>query len=339
MKNESNWGNELVSQQNDQFLDITQFDSAYNQNNFTAAFINAPELGNKLVGTMAGTAEWDQAKYASPEQQIIDANLQGKNITLSFGGATGIPLWIKAVDGGHSQNELNVEMLRLVNKFGARSVDYDIEGSNGANDGVNGRINTGIKMLVEATKYLRIQKPDLKVSLTLPVLGGRRQYGTPGLQTLGGLPWLNMFMEGIGTTFVTNAMAMDAGSWDYAPYLEMGKTGGGQFVIDAITAVKNQVMSAAAQYGNALTEEQAWGLTGATPMIGVNDMPEQILYPEGWQMVVDWAKDKQIGMLSYWSALRDQYGAGFDLYRNSELPGLEAFTFLDIALGHRVINY
>ena len=54
------------------------------------------------------------------------------------------------------------------------------------------------------------------------------------------------------------------------------------------------------------SQKELYGMLGVTPMLGVNDMKENVFKPAHAKQLVDWAKKKGVGFLSYWSFYRDK---------------------------------
>ena len=324
------------------------FTQATGLKSFTTAFIQQDgQVSDRIHGSLAGLdndqteAGMDFFENAKGYMDYIKEN--DGHITLSFGGAGGSPIWTFAAEHGFSQADLNAEMNRIIDLYDVDALDFDIEGAH-ANPEFPG-VEEGIKMLANSLVEIRNKKPNMKISMTLPVLGrgpngnDKETLWVTGLQAANGLGWVDVFMDKLGPTFITNAMSMDGGDLGFAYYSNM-EDGGAQFVIDSIAGdgngdngVKNQVKASAAKYGYTLTEAQAWALTGVTPMIGQNDTLPQRLYPDGWRKVVQFAKDKNMGMLSYWAGERDHYTGSTGPYNNIGIEGTKPFEYMAIAMG------
>jgi chitinase len=57
--------------------------------------------------------------------------------------------------------------------------------------------------------------------------------------------------------------------------------------------------------GTPKTEAEIWGMIGATPMIGQNDVPDEVFTVEDAQWLNDFAHRMGMGRISFWSANRD----------------------------------
>ena len=74
----------------------------------------------------------------------------------------------------------------------------------------------------------------------------------------------------------------------------------------ALTALQQQIQAAYHAAGTDLSDAQSWQLVGATPMIGQNDIPDEVFgLADAKQLVVVRAAHK-LGRLSMWSANRDK---------------------------------
>ena len=79
-----------------------------------------------------------------------------------------------------------------------------------------------------------------------------------------------------------------------------------QRVTDALTSLEHQVIDTYRVAGHALTDDQAWQLVGATPMIGRNDVADQRFELTDAQNLLNFARLHHLARLSMWSANRNQ---------------------------------
>jgi chitinase len=75
---------------------------------------------------------------------------------------------------------------------------------------------------------------------------------------------------------------------------------------DALTSLQRQVSDSYRTAGTVLSDDQAWQKVGATPMIGQNDVVDQIFSLADAQNLVGFAKLHHLARLSMWSGNRDQ---------------------------------
>ena len=59
-------------------------------------------------------------------------------------------------------------------------------------------------------------------------------------------------------------------------------------------------------YGAGPTNAQLWQMVGVTPMIGMNDLTDEVFDQAAAQQLETWAKQQGIGRISMWSLNRDQ---------------------------------
>ncbi|MEM9658559.1 MAG: Calx-beta domain-containing protein, partial [Planctomycetota bacterium] len=103
-----------------------------------------------------------------------------------------------------------------------------------------------------------------------------------------------------------NVMAMDYG--DAAAPNPEGQMG--RYAIQAGESLKTQLEGLYRDAGIPRSEAELYRMVGVTPMIGQNDVNTERFYQEDARQLLAWAEQKDIGMLSMWSATRDMAGAG-----------------------------
>lgn len=211
----------------------------------------------------------------------------GGDVRVSFGGANGTPIDARITD--HAA--LVAEYQRVINTYRLRSIDFDVEGYYLADAVSVARRSAAIKALQDAN-------PNLSVWFTLPVL--------PTGLTADGVAVLTSALNAGARIDGVNVMAMDYG--DGAAPNPSGKMG--DYAIAAATATHAQLKTLLAQKGLNLTDQQVWSRIGLTPMIGINDVQTEVFDLQEAAEVLAFAKQKDLGFLSFWSATRDHPGAG-----------------------------
>lgn len=210
---------------------------------------------------------------------------QGGDVIVSFGGATGTELALAC----STVSTLQAQYQAVIDKYNLTRVDFDVEGTALGNTTSIDRRNKAIAALQAAAASAG---KTLVVQYTLPVL--------PTGLTSSGLNLLqNAVINGVNIGIV-NVMTMDYGSY-YDPN-QMG-----QHAIDAMNATISQV---AALYGAAKTDAQVRSMIGVTPEIGLNDVTPEVFTLGDASTVVSAAESGGIGMLTFWSADRDQQCPG-----------------------------
>jgi hypothetical protein len=236
---------------------------------YNLAFITS---GGGCTPKWGGTQELEDNPVA---KQIEELRAQGGDVRISFGGAGGTELGL-ACD---SADELAEAYGKVIDTFGLKKADFDIEGAALPDTEANTRRAQAIARLQETHK-------DLDVSFTLPVLPeGLTPDGTGLLE--------NADENGVKISAV-NIMAMD-----YGPSYDGDM---GQYAIDATTATQKQVKTALGIDDDA----EAWRTVAVTPMIGVNDVNVEIFRPDDASEVKKFADEKNLGWLSMWSSTRDK---------------------------------
>ncbi|NLU71840.1 chitinase [Streptomyces sp. HNM0575] len=237
---------------------------------FTLAFI-APN-GGKCSPAWGGR----QALKSDPVAgQVADLRDQGGDVRVSFGGQSGNEL--ARVCG--SVDRLAQAYTKVVDAYGLTRLDFDLEGP-ALKDRKASRLRN------QAIVRLQRQKPNLKISYTLPVMPSGLGADARGVL-------VNAQKSGARIESV-NIMAMDYGT---------SFTGDmGRYAVSAATAAHKQIMPAL----GIRDEEEAWDSLSVTPMIGVNDVKGEVFRPQDAAELRKFAKQKEMGGLSMWSATRDQ---------------------------------
>ena len=257
--------------------DIVGMAAAAGLKALTMAFIQSNGNGGIGWGGL-GTISND----VFPNGSSVLSNVQGLqaelvNVTISFGGAAGIDPAVAAT----SASQLQAEYQSVINRYGVKSLDFDIEGSAIGNTAAN-------KLRDQAIKALELANPDLKVSYTIPVL-------PTGLITSGMNLLSQARADGVRIDTV-NIMTMDYGST---------VDNGGKMGLDAILAIQ-AVEGQLDSLGMSSTK------VGVTPDIGVNDIVSEVFTLADAQQLVSYAAtDSRVSELSMWSLNRDNgSGAG-----------------------------
>lgn len=195
------------------------------------------------------------------------------NVIISFGGAVGTELANSCGTVAGTQAGYQA----VIDYYGVRSLDFDIEGAGLSNSAITDIRNQAIAGLIKAN-------PGLTISYTLPVL--------PEGLTWDGVNLLKSAAKYGVKVDIVNLMTMD-----YGPNYDGNAMG--QHAINAAKAVVNQIASA--------------GLTarvGITPMVGINDVQSETFTIANAKEVQSYAKSNTntIGRLAMWSIARDNGG-------------------------------
>jgi hypothetical protein len=251
-------------------------------------------LGGGMENVMSGAGKNDVASFRAAGGRLI----------LSFGGASGTYL-----EGACSDDGMYNLIKSVIDSTGSHSIDFDVEGGQLGQTGLNTRRNNVVKRL-QATY------PDLYVSYTLPV----DPTGLPG----SALTLLRGANSAGARVSVVNIMAMDYGS---------GSDGGramGDLAISAANATFSQIKG----IFTGKTDAQLWAMIGVTPMIGVNDDNAEVFRQSDAQQLTSFAQQKGLGLLAYWAMQRDRTG-GND-YNNYSLVNTKPYEFYQIMAAAKV---
>ncbi|WP_327665924.1 chitinase [Streptomyces sp. NBC_00498] len=202
----------------------------------------------------------------------------GGDVRVSFGGQSGNELARTCT----SVSRLTSAYEDVIDHYKLTKVDFDIEG-----DALTDRASVDRRNRVVAA--LQRQYPGLDVSFTLPAL--------PRGITADGLSLLrNAKGHGVDIGSV-NAMAMNFGS-SPAPH-PRGRMG--KYAIDAAEATHAQLKDIVGG-----SDRAVWNRVAVTPMIGVNDIDEEVFTLSDAAELGAFAKSKGMAWVSLWSATRDR---------------------------------
>lgn len=231
---------------------------------YTAAFV----LGVGCTQIWGDTLPVGNDSYTDPE--IARARSEGASVIISSGGASGEPLaWTCA-----TQSSIDAGYQAVIDDYGVTQLDFDVEGAAVADTAAAAR-------QMQAMKDLKASNPNLRFSMTLPVL-------TSGL-TGDGVNILKAAKNAGIKIDVVNVMAMD--------YYAGTGTEMGQAALSAARATLAQMQSVDSGY--------TYANLGITPMIGKNDDGSTFTLADA-QTVESFAAQNGVGRLSFWSANRDQ---------------------------------
>lgn len=251
---------------------------------FTLAFVVADPQNKPAWG---GYAEYDVNGTAFDTQmrsQINALRALGGDVAVSFGGASGQELAQTITD----VNALASAYRSVIQAYGLTHIDFDIEGAAVADRASIDRRSQALAILEgEAAAAGK----ELNVRFTLPVL--------PTGLTADGLYVLQSAKKFGVKIDVVNVMAMDYG--DSAAPNPAGRMG--DYAIQAGQSLYGQLTQV---FGDSTTEAQRWSMVGITPMIGMNDIQNEVFDQQEARELLAWAQSKGIGLLSMWDLNRDR---------------------------------
>ncbi len=219
------------------------------------------------------------------DRRVARLQQLGGEATVSFGGAANSELAI----GCTSIDSLAAAYLAVIDRYAVDTIDLDVEGAEASEPRVAARRAQALRIV--AADRAEAGRP-LHIWLTLPV--GPDGLGPDGLEVLRAV-----LAAGVDVTGV-NAMVMD-----YGASLPAKRTMSAQAEL-SLNSLRQQVQDQWATAGKNLDDAQAWGRIGATPMIGQNDVIEEVFDLTDARRLVAFAEQHGLRRLSMWSANRDQ---------------------------------
>ncbi len=257
--------------------DLVALSSASGTTTFTLAFVvSSGDCSPAWGGVTPVGSPSDYIKRA-----ITVFRRAGHAVIISFGGEAGTEL----AESCSSVTTLETAYQEVVDTYGVYDLDFDIEGAAESN-------TASIAMRSGALALLQRDEASLghqvEVSLTLPVLPS----GFPDDEMA---VVRSAVAAGVHVS-IFNAMTMDYGGAVASP-VQMGV-----YAIDAARAVHHQLASVFPGYSSA----QLWEMVGITPMIGQNDVTDEVFTLSQAVQVAAFAAQEGIGRLSMWSVTRDQ---------------------------------
>jgi Cellulose binding domain len=225
------------------------------------------------------TPEWggvDSVGDNPVAAQIGALRAIGGDVRISFGGEGGQELALTC----STASQLEAAYQQVISAYHVTKVDFDVEGTALADAAANARRDQALAALQ--------QKDNLQISFTLPVIPSGLNPQDIALLT-------GAVQAGVRISAV-DIMTMDYGD-GVAP-----DPGGmmGTYAIQALTAADAQLAGLLGISGDA-----AWSKIAVTPMIGVNDISDEIFTLANARQLEAFAASKHLAWLSMWAASRD----------------------------------
>lgn len=235
--------------------------------------VRAFSLAFAIGGTGGCSPMWGgQIAIDNPKiiNQIREFRAAGGDVIVSTGGALGPYLESSCGSAGALANAYK----RVLSVTGSTHLDIDIESS------------IPVDAMNQALASLQRENPSITVSYTMMVQGD--DYGITN--ELGVNVLKSAVRNGVNVDIV-NPMTMDFGS----------SKAWGDAVISASEATVRQMKEVWPQK----SEQELYSMLGVTPMLGRND--NGALFDQNHaRQLVNWAKQKGVGHLAFWSIGRDK---------------------------------
>lgn len=218
------------------------------------------------------------------DRRIDTMRRDGAHVAVSFGGALNTELAVACA----SVSELAHAYEAVIDRYQVSTIDLDLEGTNLSDSAASARRASAIAQVQQKREDVG---GGLNVWLTLPT-------ATDGLTDQGLAVVRQMLEAGVDLTGV-NAMTMDYGT-------DLGGQTMADASISALTAIDTQLTSVYDELRIALPTGGAWALIGATPMIGQNDVVDEVFTLADARTLNEFATTKRLARMSMWSVNRDR---------------------------------
>lgn len=218
------------------------------------------------------------------ERRIARLQQQNGSVAISFGGQKNQELAVNCTDPGKLFNAYQ----SVVNQYNINTIDLDIEGPDLKDTAAASRRAIAIAQLQIQRRAVSKQ---FAVWVTLPVTPqGLDENGTNAVSQL-----LAHHVDLAGV----NVMTMD-----YGTSLVKGETMASASE-SALIQTERQLGILYQQAGVHLNNATLWTKMGATPMIGQNDVPDEVFTIADATELNQFALSHKLGRMSMWSANRD----------------------------------
>jgi chitinase len=239
--------------------------------------------GQPCEPSWGGSYELEQADAKlGLDGQVDTFRRAGNDVAVSFGGQRGTELAVACTD----EDALAAAYTAVINRYGIDTVDLDVEGAAAA-DPAASRRRAAVMARLQAE---RPADQPLKVWLTLPVSA---QGLTPEAEAS-----VETMLEAGAELAGINIMTMN-----FEP-LRPGQTML-EASVSAAEGTHRALKGLYEQAGKPLDDAVLWNKIGLTPMIGRNDVKDQVFSQEDAEGLNTFALERGIGRLSMWSLNRD----------------------------------
>lgn len=218
------------------------------------------------------------------DRRIARLRQQNGNVAVSFGGLANDELALKCTD----ETKLKAAYKAVIDRYDIDTIDLDLE-QQGLTD--QDAAKRRAKVIAQLQSEYRAKGDSLAVWVTLPVAPqGLTQDGTSAVSQL-----LDKDVDLAGI----NVMTMD-----YGDSLEKGMSmfDGSK---EALIQTHRQLSILYERAGLQLSDKTIWSKIGATPMIGQNDVRNEVFSTDDAKKFNDFAARQGVGRMSMWSANRD----------------------------------
>lgn len=226
----------------------------------------------------------EAAESLDLDRRIANFQLQGGRMAISFGGLLNSELAVLCTD----EDALSKAYQAVIERYNINTIDLDLEKEGLTNLEAAER---RARVITKLQKEYLANGRELAVWLTLPV--------APQGLTIDGTDVVAKVLESELDLAGVNVMTMDYGG-SKEPLDTMAEASK-----KALLETHRQLSVLYKLAGINLNSATIWGKIGATPMIGQNDVIEEVFSIEDAIALNAFAREKGIGRMSMWSANRD----------------------------------
>lgn len=218
------------------------------------------------------------------KERISNLRQHDGDVAISFGGLSNQELAVKCTD----KAKLKTAYKEVIEHYGIDTIDIDLE-----NDGLDDQQAAARRAsaLADLQSEMKATNQNLTIWLTLPI--------TPNGLTTASTKAVAQSLQNKVELAGINIMAMNFGdeSRDFASL--------GLAAQNALDQTHKQLGDLYRQTGITLSSSEIWSKIGVTPMIGQNDIANEVFSLDDAKAVNKFALQNKLGRVSMWSANRD----------------------------------
>jgi len=218
------------------------------------------------------------------DRRIAQLRSAGGDVMVSLGGQINDELAVTCTD----PDDLTEAYREIVERYDLSAIDLDIEGTAVADQAAAQR---RAEALATVQRERGADGDPLEVWLTLPV--------APTGLTGEAVDLVRTTLAGDVELTGVNVMTMDYGGAKAASQSMRAATE------QALRSTATQVADLYEEQGTKLSDAETWARVGATPMIGQNDVDDEVFTLADAEALAAFARDNGLGRVSLWSLNRD----------------------------------
>lgn len=226
----------------------------------------------------------DAAGELDLDRRIVRLRQTGRDVLVSFGGAINDELATVCTE----PEALEAAYGDVVERYDVTTIDLDIEGPALADREAHTRRAEAIAAIQETR---RGDGHELAVWLTVPVAES------------------GMTEDGVALVDATLAAGVDLAGVNLMT-MNFGSAGARESTMaateSAVESTVTQVLGSWRRAGRDITPTEAWARIGVTPMLGRNDIVEEVFDLDEAVALTEFVQERGLARLSYWSLNRDR---------------------------------